>query len=54
MVILFGDIRDGRWGGRLALGEAVLSVLGSVCVRGDWFPPVMSLADKFLVFAHCL
>ena len=25
-----------------------------VCVRGDWFPPVKSVADKFLVFTHCL
>ena len=28
-----------------------------VCVGGggggDWFPPVMSVADKFLVFTHC-
>ena len=27
---------------------------GGVCVRGDWFPPVKSVADKFLVFTHCL
>ena len=27
---------------------------GSVWVRGDWFPPVKSVADKFLVFTHCL
>ena len=29
-------------------------MLGGVCVCGDWFPPVKSLADKFLVFTHCL
>ena len=23
-------------------------------MRGDWFPPVKSVADKFLVFTHCL
>ena len=25
-----------------------------VCVRRDWFPSIKSLADKFLVFTHCL
>ena len=38
----------------LALGVAALPVLGGVFVRGDWFPPVKGLADKFLVFTHCL
>ena len=25
-----------------------------VCVHGDWFLPVKSVVDKFLVFTHCL
>ena len=34
---------------RLALGVAALPVLGGggVCVHGDWFLPVKSLADMF-------
>ena len=38
----------------LALGVAALAVLEGVCVRRDWFPPVKSLADKFLACTHCL
>ena len=33
---------------------AALPVMGGVCVRGDWSPPVKSVTDKFLVFTHCL
>ena len=28
--------------------------MGGVCVRGDWFPLVKSLADTFLVFTQSL
>ena len=38
----------------LALGVAALPVLERICVRGDWFPPVKILADRFLVSTHCL
>ena len=56
MVILLGAFRMGICIGvaGLALGVAALPVLGGVCVHKDWFPPVKSLADKLLVFTHCL
>ena len=43
----FFVIRGGHWGGFTACD-------GGVCVRGDWSPPVKSVADKFLVFTHYL
>ena len=43
----FLGIQGGHWGGYTAC-------VGGVCMRGDWFPPVKSVADKFLVFTHCL
>ena len=44
---VFFAIRGLHWGGCTACD-------GGVCVRGDWSPPVKSVADKFLVFTHCL
>ena len=53
----FGGIRGGHWGGRVGFGGSCTACAGGgggVCVRGGWFPPVKSLADKFLVFTLCL
>ena len=47
-------IRSGHWGGRVGFGGGCTACAGDVCVRGDWFLPVKSVADKFLVFTHCL
>ena len=55
-MIPLGAFGMGTGVARLALGVAALSVLEvfvCVCGGGDWFPPVMSVADKFLVFTHC-
>ena len=38
----------------VALGGGCTACDGGVCVRGDWSPPVKNVADKFLVFTHCL
>ena len=43
-------IRVGHWGGRVGFRSGCTACAGGVCVRRDWFPPVKSLADKFLVF----
>ena len=53
-VIPLGGFGVGTGAAGLALGLAALPMLGGVYVRGNWFPPVKSLADKFLVFTHCL
>ena len=52
--IPLGVLEVGTGVAGFALGVAALPVLEGVCVRGDWFPLVKSLADKFLVFIHCL
>ena len=39
----FGAIRGGHWRG---FGGGCTACAGGVCVRGDWFPPVKSVADK--------
>ena len=44
-----GNIRGRHLGGWVRFETAALPLLGGVCVRGDWFPPVKILADKFLV-----
>ena len=49
----FGGIRGEHWGGQVGSGGGCTACVGGVCVRGDWFPPVMSVAGKFLVFTHC-
>ena len=49
----FGDIRGGHWGGLVGFGSGCTACAGSVCVHGDSFPPVKSVADKFMVFTHC-
>ena len=54
MVILLGAFGVGTRVAGLALGGGCTACAGGVCVRGDWFPPVKSLADMFLVFTHCL
>ena len=49
----FGGIRGGHRGGQVGFGGGCTACAGGVCVSGDWFPPVMGVADKFLVFTHC-
>ena len=38
-----------RWalGCRVGFGDGRSTYAGGVCVRGDWFPPVKSVADSF-------
>ena len=46
----FGWALDGRVG----FGSRRTTGAGGACVRENWFPPVKSAADTFLVFTHCL
>ena len=50
----FGGIRGWHWGSRVGFGGGYTACSWGVCVHGDWFPPVKSVADMFSVFTHCL
>ena len=54
MVIPLGAFGIRFGGGRVGFEGGCTACVGGVCVRGDWFQPVKSLADTFLVFTHFL
>ena len=53
-VIPLGAFGMGTGMAGLALGVAALPVMGVSVCGADWFPLVMSVTDKFLVFTHYL